>query len=113
MCGIGLCIDCELDEKSIELLKRRGPDSYQTIQRTYSHCLTFYSSVLSQQGSGVESQPIETENTLLLFNGEIYWHPKFSTQVLELFFGCISNVPYGYNAILRVQNVTVYGWERQ
>lgn len=83
MCGIGLCIDCELDEKSIELLKRRGPDSYQTIQRTYSHCLTFYSSVLSQQGSGVESQPIETENTLLLFNGEIYWHPKFSTQGTE------------------------------
>ena len=83
MCGIGLCINCELDEKSIQLLKRRGPDSFQTIERNYSHNLKFYSSVLSQQGTGIESQPIETANNLLLFNGEIYWHPKFKTQVLK------------------------------
>jgi len=83
MCGIGLCINCELDEKSIELLKSRGPDSFQTIERNYSHNLKFYSSVLSQQGTGIESQPIETADHLLLFNGEIYWHPNFKTQVLK------------------------------
>ena len=83
MCGIGFCKKCELNDGTIELLKRRGPDCYNT-KRIEKQELIFYGSVLSQQGIGIQSQPLEAEDIILLFNGEIYDHPELVRKDNEI-----------------------------
>ena len=65
MCGIGLCIGCILSDETIELLKRRGPDFYQS--QEISNIL-FYSSILSHQGDELQKQELGFCETNILFN---------------------------------------------
>ena len=53
MCGIGLCIKCELPATTIDQLKRRGPDFYQ---RRDIDDVSFYAAILSHQGAELTRQ---------------------------------------------------------
>lgn len=47
----------------------RGPDFSRII---YKHGMLFHGAVLWQQGSGVSFQPVESDDVLMLFNGDLY-----------------------------------------
>lgn len=92
MCGLGLslclgkccqfssasCVRQELDERTLNLLCRRGPDHFETISfempvdagRIVS--VNLWAAVLSLRGDSICPQPARGSNGLLCFNGEIY-----------------------------------------
>ncbi|XP_039959813.1 asparagine synthetase domain-containing protein CG17486 [Bactrocera tryoni] len=76
MCGILCAINCDGISKSTELkniLLRRGPDFSSSVAVNYDNVqMEFACSVLWQQGLSVCSQPFETGNFLILFNGDIF-----------------------------------------
>lgn len=53
----------------LPLLKNRGPDSIDTLIEDKIH---FIGSVLWQQGPQPTSQPLQNEEYILLFNGDIF-----------------------------------------
>jgi len=84
MCGIGLFLNCEGCERTIEYLTNRGPDFYGHKRLTLNGMiLNLYSSVLSHQGPGVTQQPIISNSKILMWNGEIYHHPKFDHSISD------------------------------
>ncbi|CAH0726032.1 unnamed protein product, partial [Brenthis ino] len=93
MCGIF----CEIrynkhtittDNKVLERLRNRGPDSTNNFEFVVNNDITLYFSayILWMQGMKLTPQPVEDENGILLFNGDIFddtWDKKFSdTYVL-------------------------------
>ena len=86
MCGIGLCINCELSEIGLKCLNRRGPDfNSRKVVEINSQTLNLYGSVLSHQGNGVTEQPkiSKNGNLFLLWNGEIYHHAEFDHSISD------------------------------
>ncbi|CAG5091162.1 Oidioi.mRNA.OKI2018_I69.PAR.g12894.t1.cds [Oikopleura dioica] len=81
MCGIGVFVNCEPDDRTIKALKNRGPDFYH--QETFNvvgQSVTVVATVLSHQGEGIISQPIVTDDFIFLWNGEVYDHPRYQPQ---------------------------------
>ncbi len=101
MCGIFFSVSCNspilIDERTICLLKRRGPDSIKEHrihvkpkcpsdrQPTFADerlfCLTFTSTVLALRGQSITVQPLvdDTTGSVLCWNGEAW---KFGDMTL-------------------------------
>ena len=86
MCGIGLFVNRTIPDHFKKLLKNRGPD-FDTIENLSHSGLDFslISTVLSHQGEHLTIQPIRSRDSqkVLLWNGEIYDHPKFDHQISD------------------------------
>jgi asparagine synthetase B (glutamine-hydrolysing) len=81
VCGIIVCPQSsEIHSNSIELLKRRGPDAHRKIA---FNGYDFQHFLLSIEGSS-QPQPIESERSIVLFNGEIYNFKELSSGDSEV-----------------------------
>lgn len=86
MCGIGLCVKvfnagsskestAGLSAETVELLKRRGPDSctIEEVKVEDSATITLLAAVLGLRGRKLTTQPVKDEmGNMLLWNGEIF-----------------------------------------
>ncbi|XP_053676719.1 asparagine synthetase domain-containing protein CG17486 [Anopheles nili] len=86
MCGI-FCYICSDDNISAAdqalqscqaLLANRGPN--HSVRLWYDSKVLFHGSVLWHQGKTLCKQPIETDQTVLLFNGDIFENRENTTQ---------------------------------
>ena len=73
MCGIAGSINIKLDEKRlINNLLHRGPDGQKIYKN--NNITLFHSRLSIQDLSTNGTQPMEFENLIIVFNGEIYNH---------------------------------------
>lgn len=83
MCGIGCfilkrkpcpCIINDLQSRFFAAISRRGPDAWNTTitTTTSGYCVMLVSSLLHVRGADVISQPIQLNNGILAYNGEVY-----------------------------------------
>ncbi|CAH2104400.1 unnamed protein product [Euphydryas editha] len=90
MCGIF----CEIrncrqtvlrDENILQRLKNRGPDCIHSINIKVNDKVSLYmcGTVLWMQGFKPTNQPVENDNGILLFNGDIFYHKWPSAQDLS------------------------------
>lgn len=75
MCGIQVIIQSSpfLTDSSLNGINKRGPDHLETINlNCYDRFLQISSSVLGMRGSIIQKQPIQQDNFIFCWNGEIY-----------------------------------------
>ncbi|KAK2855518.1 hypothetical protein FQN49_005107, partial [Arthroderma sp. PD_2] len=90
MCGIFFSLStekhCYPGQLTEQLIRNRGPDSFQTrcvcVAGDETAYLTFTSSVLALRGDSTQPQPLvdEASKSVLCWNGEVW---KFADRVLE------------------------------
>ena len=82
MCGIYFCYHLgfkqQLNNEQVQSLKARGPTSFKEIKTADYYCAFYRLAVF-----GSRSSPYETEQSILMCNGEIY-NTDFDTELIQM-----------------------------